>query len=230
MKKNVFKYLLLITSLFLVINFFNVSKAILDEDLPYIEIYLKDIQYKNAEELTFSEQITLINKIQSTVLEINPKGEIGIPHNQARRPMNLYNFGEGLCYDRSFTLELIFQKVGFKVRHVGLFRDLPNQNKFIDLVSKGISSHSISEVKTKKGWIIVDSNKNWIGLDSNMNPYSMKKLSNNFSVKWLNESTTFFYNNPCHYIYGLYSRHGYFHPPYTIIPDYNIHDLFYNFF
>ena len=215
----------------MVVNFFNVSKTILDEDIPYLEIYLKDIQYKNAQELTFSEQITLINKIQAAVLEINPKGEIGIPHNQPRRPMNLYNFDGGLCYDRSFTLELIFQRVGFKVRHVSLFKDVLNQNKFIDLVSKGISSHSVSEVKTKKGWLLVDSNKNWIGLDSKMNPYSMKKLSsNNFKVRWLNHSTTYFYNNPSHFIYGLYSRHGYFHPPYTIIPDYNFQDLFYNIF
>ena len=231
MKKTLIKYLFLIVCLLSIIYYFNVSKVILDEDLPFIKIYQKDIQDVNAEELTYNHQIILIKKIQQNVLEINPKTETGIPEGQPRRPENLINFKGGLCFDRSFSLELIFQKFGFDVRHVSLFRDIPNQNKFIDLATKGLSSHSITEVKTKKGWLIVDSNKNWIGLDSLMNPYSMKKISlSKFSVKWMNESTTYFYNNPSHYVYGLYSRHGYFHPPYVMIPDYNFNDLIYNFY
>jgi len=231
MKKTLTKYLFLIICLFSIIYYFNVSKVILDEDLPFIKIYQKDIQNVNAEKLTFNQQIILIKKIQQNVLEINPKTETGISQGQPRRPEDLINFKGGLCFDRSFSLELIFQKFGFDVRHVSLFRDILNQNKFIDLATKGVSSHSVTEVKTKKGWLIVDSNKNWIGLDSLMNPYSMKKISlSKFSVKWMKESTTYFYNNPSHYVYGLYSRHGYFHPPYVMIPDYNFNDLIYNFY
>ena len=33
-----------------IIYYFNVSKVILDEDLPFIKIYQKDIQDVNAEE------------------------------------------------------------------------------------------------------------------------------------------------------------------------------------
>lgn len=231
MKKTLIKYLCSIFLLSTIIYYFNTSKVILDEDLPFIKIFQKDIKDINAQNLTYNQQITLIKKIQENVLKISPKTENGIPQGQSRRPRDLINFQGGLCFDRSFTLELIFQKFGFDVRHVNLYRDIPNQSKFIDLLSKGISSHSVTEVKTKKGWLIVDSNKNWLGLDFLMNPYSMKKISlRKFNVKWMNETTTYFYNNPNHYIYGIYSRHGYFHPPYVMIPDYNFYDLMYNFY
>ena len=159
---------ILVTTLVLVLflSYFNVSKDLKSEDIPYIEFYLEGIEIQNLSELQYEDELSLIKKIQSRLLEISPKGEIGIPHNQERRPKDLFQFGEGLCYDRSFTLELIFKKIGFSTRHVGLFEDIPNQNSILDLTQKGISSHAITEVKTKKGWLIVDSNKNWLALDS----------------------------------------------------------------
>lgn len=230
LKKYLSVILLLIISVLLALAYGSVSKDIIDEDKYYIDLYLKDVEVVNGENLTYERQIEIIEKVQSNVLSISPKGEIGIPLGRPRRPKDLFLMGEGLCYDRSFTLELIFQKLGFLTRHVGLFKDDPELNKLKDLTKKSISSHSITEVKTKKGWLIVDSNKYWLGLDVNGDPFSMKKLEkNNFKVSWKKISTTLFYNEKCHYLYGVYSRHGYFHKPYNKIPDYNIRELLYNF-
>lgn len=153
MKKTSIKFLLLITFLSTIIYYFNVPKALLDEDLPVIKIYQKDIKDTNAKakDLTYNQQIILIKKILENVLEINPKTETGIPQGQPRRPKDLINFTGGLCFDRSFSLELIFQKFGFDVRHVSLFRDVPNQNKFIDLTTKVLVVIQLQKLKQKKG-------------------------------------------------------------------------------
>jgi len=231
--KNHTKFKKIIIVLFFllgIIVYHSVSKAVRHKDMKYISIYLKGIDLpEDPQDLSYEEQINLIILIQANVLRISPKGEVGIPHKKERRPENLYLFGQGLCYDRSFTLELIFVYLGFETRHVGLFRDDPNFNTLKDLTKKGISSHSITEVLTKNGWLIIDSNKLWIGLDKNRAPYSMKLIEkSNFKVDWEKTSTTFFYNNKCHFLYGVYARHGNFHKPYNLIPDYNFQELFYN--
>ena len=95
------------------------------------------------------EQIELIKSVQSNVLTISPVGK-GVPYFKERRPKDLYEFGEGLWYDRSFVMELIFQYLGFKTRHVNLYADKFETSTFSEMTTKGIPSHAIREIKTKK--------------------------------------------------------------------------------
>ena len=62
-----------------IIYYFNVSKVILDEDLPFIKIYQKDIQDVNAEELTYNHQIILIKKFNKMSLKLIQKLKLEFP-------------------------------------------------------------------------------------------------------------------------------------------------------
>ena len=227
MKKRLALFLLLV--LVAVIWYHNVPKNISAEDMTYIKIYLQDVDPEiKAAQLSYDEQIELIKTVQSNVLQISPVGE-GVPFSQERRPKDLYEFGEGLCYDRSFVMELIFQHLGFRTRHVSLYKDLPEMSTLTEMTTKQIKSHAISEVETKKGWLIIDSNLKWIGLDDKNLPVSARKLNNAVSdISWASHPEIFFYREKHHYIYGLYSRHGKFYKPFNFIPDYNIRELLYN--
>ena len=208
----------------------NVTKGPIDEDVVYIKKLIgPENDITNAPQLPYNQQINLIKNIQSNVLRYAPFGE-GIPINQERRPKDLYKFGEGLCYDRSFSLELIFQYLGFDTRHVSVFKNSKSRNNFIEVFGDNPDSHALCEVLTANGWMIIDTNDLWIGLDEFNQPVSMKKIhEDNFSFKWLEKSPNLFFTGKHHYIYGLYSRHGRFYKPYNVIPDYNLSELFYNF-
>ncbi|MCB0447863.1 MAG: hypothetical protein KDD03_10190, partial [Gelidibacter sp.] len=192
-------------------------------------IYLKDINKNTlASQLSYEEQVNLIKSVQFNVLHTSPSGD-GIPMDHERRPKDLYESGQGLCFDRSFVMELIFQHLGFETRHVCLFKDCPEKSTFIELTSENTENHAISEIKTKKGWLIVDSNDEWVGIDDHNAPISMDKISNSISnIAWKTKPPGYFYTNKNHYIYGLYSRHGRFYKPYDFIPDYNINELLSN--
>lgn len=207
----------------------NVKTNVQEDDIHFIKIYLEGIDRNTrAQNLNFDEQIALIHRVQSNVLDISPNGN-GIPHYLERRPQNLFQSGQGLCYDRSYVLELIFKYLGFETRHVSLYWNNPKRFVFTDLTQKGIQSHAISEVKTKKGWLIVDSNAKWTGINHLLLPLSIKKLNYNVAtIAWATPPPSLFYSKQHHYIYGLYSRHGKFYPPYNLIPDYNIKELLYN--
>jgi hypothetical protein len=211
--------------LFVIVWGHNVSQDLTDEDVEYITLYLKGVEHPKASTLAFDQQIALIKQVQQNVLNMTPKGQ-GIPENMERRPKDLYHFGEGLCYDRSFVLELIFNHLGFETRHVSLFEDRKEVSSFRELTTRGVRSHAISEIKTVEGWLIIDSNYEWIGLGADGLPRSMKDVNNTAeTIDWMVKAPTYFYTSHHHYIYGPYSRHGKFFPPYNIIPDYNVSQL-----
>jgi hypothetical protein len=228
------KWYLFSLLLILTVYFHSVDRNITSEDEIYIKLFLENCDDCVTKPLCYEDEIKQINKIDSIIIaKISHDSPIAM--GQRREPKDVYLAGHGYCYDRSRVLEKIFIYLGYEVRHVALFQRNPNQNAIRTLLGKTLNSHSISEVMTQKGWVVVGSNKNWMSVDKNNQCYSMKMLTENLKNRnipsWkvsLPSEYDKFYKEECYPIYGVYSRHGKFYPPYTSIPDYNLRELFYN--
>jgi len=229
LKKKIF---LAIISIGIIVTWWhNVPKKVTKSDISYINKLIPELKAKKSD--LFDEQIKDISLAQQNILEYTDADSIfvGIDYSQKREPKNLFEEKHGLCYDRSRTLEKTFLMMGYKIRHVSLYDKLDNLKLLKTIVTPQIPSHAILEVKTKKGWMIVDTNNPWLGLDSDNNPVSFKQLplKNNTWKTPPYKGYEVFYIEPSYHIYGLYSRHGKFYPPFTPIPDYNLRELLYNF-
>ncbi len=217
------------------VSHFNVDRTLTDEDRYYIRLYLPNVPEGIARNLSYDDQVKLIEQAQEAV-HSRTTGWAGIPEGQAREPKQLYLGRTGMCYDRSRVLEKMFTYLGFTNRHLALFQRQPYEHSYTTILLKHVPSHAISEVKTKKGWLMVDSNDLWTSLDANHQPISMPDFQARYKrgekIYWAAElpvTTKGFYNSRCIALYGLYSRHGRFYPPYTSgIPDYRVRGLLYN--
>jgi hypothetical protein len=226
-RKIVLLTLLLISIMAIYVH--NVSKKVTQEDKEYLSIIFKQ-EAINADTLNFEQQIQWIHKavfnLHQDFALLQP-----IAYNKAREPLNLYANGGGFCYDFSRTLEKHFMNNGFQTRHVAVY--LRKDNFWNTILSPGVFSHSLTEVKTKNGWLIIDSNLPFYAMDINATIYSFEDLMLNSSeIQWelpLNAELKPFYSSEIVKIYGLYSRHGKFYKPYNFLPDYNFRELFYNF-
>lgn len=224
-KKTIFLVCFILVAI--IVYYHNVSKSITRNDVTALkEIFGDSILLKDIN--TFDEQIVFITNAQR-ILHAKYTVYKPIPFNEYREPQNLIKIKHGVCHDYSRTLEKLFMYKGFKTRHVAVYSHLKT-NKYLCLFVSKTPSHSLTEVKTKKGWMIVDSNMKFIALDINSNPISYKTINaqTNFRVK-ISDELSLFYTQPHIYIYGLYSRHGKFYSPFNFIPDYNFCELFYNF-
>lgn len=227
--------LVFLTAFIGLINVYNVDKTVTAEDRHYIQLYMPGYAQGCAPKLTYAEQIKVISLAQQRVGE-RTKGWAPIPENYPREPKQLYEGQTGQCFDRSRVLEKIYLYLGFETRHLSLFVREPMMHSWQTVLFRHVQSHAISEVLTKKGWLMVDSNDLWLSLDKKMQPISMHQLQAIYlqdkQPDWLTtvpDGDGLFYNNRCIPIYGLYSRHGRFYPPYTSgIPDYRLRGLLYN--
>jgi hypothetical protein len=215
---------------------YNVDKTLTDEDRYYIRLLLPGVEEGIAAHLPYEGQIELLQRSQQAIAARVSTFE-PIPEGQPREPKQLYLGRKGQCYDRSRGLEKIFTYLGLPSRHVSLFMREPGVKGIVSVLFHHIPSHAISEVLTAKGWMLVDSNDPWLGLDELHNPISVHQMVSSYETKrplhWLTPkmgAPNSFYGGSCIYIYGLYSRHGRFFPPYTsYIPDYRVRGLLYNF-
>jgi hypothetical protein len=182
----------------------------------------------------FDNQIAAILAVQSAVLKATPI-VVGISHGRPREPKDLLLEGKGFCFDRSRAIEKILTGLGFETRHVAIYATR-NRGWLRTLMTPGISSHAMTEVKTGKGWIAVDSNARWIGLDAAARVYSVEDIQGRdpFVIAWASEVrepiSWPLFNEPFIYVIGLYSRHGGFFPPYTPMPDVNYAQLLQNIY
>ena len=178
----------------------------------------------------FEEQVKAIRAVQDSVLNASPTLK-KIPVKQEREPADLLEEGHGQCSDRARAIEKALLMLDYNVRYASLFsRDktfIPPETMAIDS-GNDLRSHAVVEVETEKGWLIVDTNTRWISLTSSGQPVSLAELhdrAGNTSYNWDSGNKGEIYwlmKRPFSYVYGLYSRHGMFYPPYTpYIPDIN---------
>ncbi len=236
MKLKVFIISLLLVGV--VVYWHNVDKTITAEDEIYISKILKECNIEPLSDIrTYDEEIHFLQKVQDSIILIYKYGE-GIPLNSEREPKDLFEKKEGLCFDRSRVIEKICISMGFETRHVFLILDTLEQKSNIGIFfrSENVITHAVSEIKTQKGWLAVGSNFPWIALDTNNLPLTVKDIKTNSLINKENLTTyksispvAMWYHPNIRYIYGLYSRHGRFYPPFTFIPDFNLYELTYNF-
>ena len=226
----------LLAALFSLAAYYSVDPTLTADDRQYIQLLLPGVAEGSARQAPYRAQIALVQRCQRAV-EARAPSFLGIPEGLAREPKQLYLRRQGMCYDRSRVLEKMFSYLGLETRHVSLFQPEPNVNALRTLLFHHVPSHAISEVLTAQGWLMVDSNTAWLSLDRQYKPISVHQMADHYRhgkpLRWLMpvppDDVLFYGPSSCIYIYGLYSRHGRFYPPYTsYIPDYRGRELLYN--
>jgi hypothetical protein len=219
----------------LALEVLDISTDLSAADKKYAALIMKQAGYeserlKKGEAPDFEAEVRSIAAVQDAVLKAAPEDR-AIPFSHEREPKDIYELKYGLCYDRSRVIEKVLAWLGFRARHVSVYstREFP---WYLALFKPQVDSHAVTEVRTSKGWMVIDSNKRWIGLDSGRNAVSLSKLQSGHIDVWAPESRDSIHPIFTHsfvQIRGLYSRHGYFYPPYNPIPDYDVGQLVENF-
>ncbi|RNI30866.1 hypothetical protein EFA69_07110 [Rufibacter immobilis] len=191
----------------------------------------KSIDYQTIS--SFQDEVNFIQYVQASVLQAAPTNK-GLSHGEPREPQQLYEAGYGLCFDRSRVIEKALRSNGFETRHISVFSLEKYNSPLKAILVPGVRSHALSEVKTSKGWMFVDSNSTLIGLTADNQPVDMKRLKQEgfYNVKWIASNDVhkrIIFQKPFTYVYGLYSRHGKFYPPFTPVPDIYWPELVQNF-
>jgi hypothetical protein len=205
----------------------NVSTTLTQSDRDTAERMLRETGHGEFVGKTppanFEDQVNTILAVQDAVLSTAPENE-GIPFDHPREPADLYAARSGLCFDRSRAIEKTLKHVGFEVRHAAVYSTKDTGSRIVSLLTPGTPSHALTEVKTARGWLVVDPNRRWIGLTSENDPVDLETLQGMDvdAQHWdprVTERTNRIFRDPFTYVIGLYSRHGRFYPPYTPVPD-----------
>jgi hypothetical protein len=200
-----------------------VDDSVTTEDARYIPLFLAGIPpVRPASLRQYDDEIRFITRVQDAVLRIAPLNE-PIPKDAPREPRDVFEAHGGLCYDRSRAIEKILRYSGFRTRHIALYTIPPNSSAVHALVTRGIASHAVSEVLTRRGWLVVDSNDAWLSLDRSSLPVTMAAIQaasrGGAHPAWRVAPPNEIYLHPFTFVYGLYSRNGHLYPPYDFIPD-----------
>lgn len=202
-----------------------VNNSITKVDLVYIKKFLSEGQVKSLCGIpSYEEEVRFIVDVQNAVLNLVPNKK-PIPNIKSREPKDVYmNRGKyGACCDRSRLIEKILRAHCFETRHVFLLKSLLSEK-----------SHAVSEIHTKKGWLVVDSNSNWISLDENHNPHSIRSVLYSGNIVWKEQMCSKpgrsdmkqFCKGPSYFLYGVYSRCGKLYPPfYRFCPNVNLSEI-----
>lgn len=198
-----------------------------DEDLRFVRRFVPGIE-PLPEDRTFADEMALIMAVQHAVLARAP-GDDGIPFDRPREPKDLYQAGSGLCYDRSRTIEKALRYARLRTRHVAFFAIGQDGSALRALLTSSVPSHAVTEVRTRRGWLVVDSNDPWVSIDAEGKPRSMRDIRSaaegQSRIHWQRPPPADIYNEPLVFVYGLYSRHGRFYPPFGPIPDIHYGEL-----
>jgi hypothetical protein len=215
-----------------ILSYHAVDNSLSAEDREYIPKYLIGIN-PLSEKRTYKEELDFIIKVQRSVLDVAPQPYKGLPLNSKREPRELFEAKTGLCFDRSRVIEKILIFSNFETRHVSIYSTKETGSSLKSLIKPGNRSHAVTEVLTKRGWLVVDSNAAWVSLNAKREPLSIEKIKSStegsFVIQWEVVPPDSIYEAPFTYVYGLYSRHGRFYPPYNFIPDVNYSEFIQNF-
>jgi Transglutaminase-like superfamily len=223
-----------------------VDNSITKEDIVYIKKFLDIGQVQPLRKNpSYEEQLVFIKAVQCAILHRVRHGN-GLPYYMPREPKNIYkaiaNNQTGACFDRSRLIEKILRWHGFKTRHVFMYSKNSFGGKLLSwfwsclcFFCKHVKTHAVSEVLTKKGWLVIDSNANWVSIDKQNNPHSMKDIEGKREILW-KELMCADMKDICEgffkFLYGVYSRSGKLYPPFNFrlpFPDINVCEVLYNF-
>lgn len=202
--------LAVVAALFLIAAVNNVSDAVPKEQQAAAETLMAG---KTPGE-SFDGQVAFIKAVQDRVLDAAPDDR-GIPTGEPRELTDVLKAKHGLCFDRSRAIETVLRAHGFEARHIAIYSTAETGSALRSLVTPGTPSHALTEVKTERGWLLVDPNQRWIGLTTDGDLASLDDLS---GKKWRTPAPDIL-KRPFVYVRGLYSRHGGFYRPYNPIPD-----------
>ncbi len=253
MKRILFKAFTIIGfSIFLFALLLNASLQVSPNDKKYIEYFLKDWKLDKSlgkVHQSFETQLAFISRLQDSTISQFDHSEIA--PSVSTNMEYYYSQRKGLCFNRSFFQEKILKYAGFKTRHLYIyFTEDSTPTRSRDVFNRRLLSHAMFEVKTKKGWMAVDTNGNWLALDENQEPMTLGELRERLMedrlqlAKLPTKGTVFFNQLPVKYnfrfLYGIYSRHGEYLNSGTVesmfnnsaffrsTPDYNLREFFYN--
>jgi hypothetical protein len=204
----------------------NVSTHVTKSDEAVFRTILK--LEKPAGPLTYAQEIALIRSVQALIFDKVPHGE-AIPDYSNREPEDLFKESSASCYDRSRTYDKIFSWLGWQTRHVFiLYPEHPvtgeTQSYVRSFFTKGPNNtHAVTEVKTSKGWVMVDSNSKWISIAANGLPINVDQLHEQQAHL---PGMPNYFNKPYIAIRGLYSRRGHLYRPFIPYPELNWVDFF----
>jgi hypothetical protein len=193
----------------------NVSSRVTEADAAAFRSVLK-LEKREQRPETFAEEIDLIRLVQNRILTAVPINQ-GIPQFESREPVNLFRLGYGLCYDRSRSIEKALAFEGFETRHVYVLYK-GGKSLLRAALTYRQPSHAVTEVRTSRGWMLVDSNSRWIALTKKGEPVPADRV-------W--QRVADFYSvpegldQPAWMFQGLYSRKGFFYKPYFPFPEAN---------
>jgi hypothetical protein len=226
-----FATLLTLTLLILIAWHHQVDNTVTAEDRIYIEKYLDGIS-PGTTSTDFQQTLDYVAEVQRRVILTTPDGA-GIPYNQSREPRYVYLAKTAMCFDRSRAIEKILRYSGFQVRHVAMHLPASAALPLPAVSHPGSRSHAVSEVMTARGWMLVDSNTPWLAIDRDGKVYSARDIQHAIehgeNISWASATDSPFFTQKASVVYGLYSRHGKFYPPYNFIPDINYHEFMHNF-
>jgi len=170
---------------------------------------------------TFEQEVAVIRQAQNEVFARAPYGA-PIPERESREPADLMErVRHGLCYDRSRTLDKAFIYLGFESRHVYLL--FKADRSFLGaLFQRGQPSHAVTEVKTSRGWLFVDSNTPWIALTRQGQPVNADDVWRRVSEF---DQMPPYLNAPWWAIRGMYSRKGHLYSQVSMFPEFNWRDF-----
>jgi hypothetical protein len=186
----------------------------------------------------FQAEVDLAYLVQQVVFDVAPfekrnsdGRKVALPTGSRRELSDLAATRNGQCFDRSRAIEMLLRLHGLKVRHVSIFAIRDGYTPLGALLNRSSPSHSLSEVKTERGWMTIDSNFRFVGLTAGGDAMSARDLARLPEVEWdeRNREIPPKITAPFVATYGLYSRHGRFYPPYSRFPNINWLELTYNF-
>lgn len=230
-RKGVAAFVLVVGAAVALLWAHDVSTAVTPEDERYAAMILTQAGYDPAQLRShgvadFEAQIRTVVAVQDAVLAAAPVNR-GIALGDEREPKDLFEEKAGLCYDRSRVIEKILSWLGFEARHVAVY-STAEETAVEALLTPQVPSHAVTEVRTEKGWMLIDSNARWIGLDASRDAVSLDDIQSDGLRSWAPESRApidTIFTRPFIRVRGLYSRHGRFYPPFTPFPDYNLREL-----
>ena len=189
-----------------------------DEAVFEYTLHLKPFKHPQ----TFAQEIEAIKFIQKGTFSIVPKNASKQDH-KVREPAEFLGMREGICYDRSRTTDKAIAYIGLPSRHVFLLFRQGGRGFLSSVFRYHHPSHAVTEVKTSKGWMLVDSTTEWIALTRDgqvVNADDVWKRSKEFNAIPSSLVGSWWA------IRGMYSRSGYLYPPYIFFPDFNWPDFF----